>query len=664
MTIGMKLSGVCGMILVLFLIVSGIGIWEMHSVDKKYRIDAMEEVAMKEETAKIEPLVWEIRSHARDFYLKLDLKYSEKTLQTIEKAYQKAEELLKKSNSTQGKNKLVDMQNQLKELKELFKKLVQQYETIGLNDMTGLQGKIVEDSRALEAQFKKYNNEKIDTSKLEITYLTMRRAEKNYILRKETTYLDILHKLQETFKKQLEEIPIPENGKIVILDMLTKYVKGFDEVVKTMEERAITFKLAVEVGDKILSLAEETVKIEEDDTKNAISNISSDAKGAITVLWIISIFGIIIAVALTLVIIKNINSLLKRLTLNLSNASSQLTLASNEIAKSAQEVAAGASEQAASLEETSSAMEEMASQTKENADSANSVAVSVSSVASMVKHSSENAKVTSNLAKEASLAAESGVKAMGEIALSMKEIRDGSDKITDIIEVINEITHQTKMLATNAAIEAARAGDQGKGFAVVADEVSKLAEHSKKAAKEIAVLIKDSAKKAQSGNDLAEKGETALQNIFDKAVKVSELINEISASADEQTKEISNVEQLINNIKNASVQQATGVEEMRRAIADMDKVTQGNAASAEEAASASEQLAGQSILLNDIVNEVSKNVGIHVQEKHLDEPNTKIERRAPSKVRQRTSKANKPLALAEPSKSKSNDSLGDDFKDF
>ncbi|MBF0398786.1 MAG: hypothetical protein HQK78_18560 [Desulfobacterales bacterium] len=664
MTIGMKLSGVCGMILVLFLIVSGIGIWEMHSVDEKYRVDAMQEVALEKEAAKIEPLVWELRSHARDFYLKLDLKYSEKTLQTIDRAYQKAEELLKKSNSTQGKNKLMDMQNNLKELKELFKKLVQQYETIGLNDMIGLQGKIVEDSRALEAQFKKYNNEKIDTSKLEVTYLTMRRAEKNYILRKDTAYLDALHKLNDTFKIQMEQIPIPENGKIVILDMLTKYVKGFDEVVKIMDERASTFKIAIEVGDKILTLAEETVKIEEDDTKNAIANISSDAKGAITVLWVISIFGIIIAVALTLVIIKNINSLLKRLTLNLSNASSQLTLASNEIAKSAQEVAAGASEQAASLEETSSAMEEMASQTKENADSANSVAVSVGSVASMVKHSSENAKVTSNLAKEASLAAESGVKAMGEIALSMKEIRDGSDKITDIIEVINEITHQTKMLATNAAIEAARAGDQGKGFAVVADEVSKLAEHSKKAAKEIAVLIKDSAKKAQSGNDLAEKGETALQNIFDKAVKVSELINEISASSDEQTKEISNVEQLINNIKNASVQQATGVEEMRRAIADMDKVTQGNAASAEEAASASEQLAGQSILLNDIVNEVSKNVGIHVQEKHLDEPNTKIERRASSKMRQRTSKVNKPLALAEPSKTKSNDSLGDDFKDF
>ena len=299
-----------------------------------------------------------------------------------------------------------------------------------------------------------------------------------------------------------------------------------------------------------------------------------------------------------------LNRKLGDVTMQLREASEQVSSASTHLTQSGQELAAGASEQASSLEETSAALEQISGQARNNAESAQEAAESVAHVAEIARQSADGAQKAQSLSDEARQAAEGGAKAVDEIAQAMRAIREGSEQVTDIIEVIDDITHQTKMLATNAAIEAARAGDQGKGFAVVADEVSKLAEHSKTSAKEISELIRETARRAQVGSELAERGNQALKNILEKSLEVAQLISEIARNAEEQATGVDGVGQLVSSINKASSEQAVGVDQVTKATAQMDQVTQGNAATAEESASASEELSAQALSLQAMVQEL------------------------------------------------------------
>ena len=364
-----------------------------------------------------------------------------------------------------------------------------------------------------------------------------------------------------------------------------------------------------ETGATVLQLAQTTAQ-DGIATTQTVATTASDALGLAADIVTgglvgVLIFGVLLAFGIT----RSITGPLKRVIEGLSNAADQVDSAASQISQSSQQLAAGASQQASSLEETSASMEQMASQTKANADGAQQTAGAVVEIAEAARHNAENTKRASELAGEAKTAAVSGAKGMEEIALAMTEIRQGSDRVSDIIQVIEDITHQTKMLATNAAIEAARAGDQGKGFAVVADEVSKLAESSKTSAKEISDLIRDSARKAHAGTELVDNGSAVLKEILDKTGRVAELINEVTSASDQQAEKVGRIDDLVKGISSASEEQANGADQVTRAVSDMDKVTQQNAANAEEAASASEELAAQAATLKGLVQEVAAMVG-------------------------------------------------------
>jgi methyl-accepting chemotaxis protein len=154
----------------------------------------------------------------------------------------------------------------------------------------------------------------------------------------------------------------------------------------------------------------------------------------------------------------------------------------------------------------------------------------------------------------------------------MSAINESSQKIADIIGVIDGIAFQTNILALNAAVEAARAGDQGRGFAVVAAEVRTLAQRSANAAKDIKGLISDSVKKIDSGNTLVNKSGDTMKEIVIAIKRVNDIMAEIAA---------------------ASAEQSTGIEEVSGAVSQMDEMTQQNAALVEEAAAAAESLQSQ-----------------------------------------------------------------------
>jgi methyl-accepting chemotaxis protein len=246
----------------------------------------------------------------------------------------------------------------------------------------------------------------------------------------------------------------------------------------------------------------------------------------------------------------------------LEESSDQVQSAASEISSTSQSLAEGATEQAASLEQTSSALEQMASMTRVNSD---------------------NATKTNATTMDNNKTIAEGSVAVDNMSQAMGEINDSSEKISRIVKTIDEIAFQTNLLALNAAVEAARAGEAGKGFAVVADEVRNLAQRSAQAAKDTTELINGTVERVRNGSGIAHRLGESFKLIETGSQTVSRLIAEITSATNEQ---------------------AQGVDQVNTAVAQMDKVTQQNAAHAEESASASEELSAQASQVNAIVGDL------------------------------------------------------------
>lgn len=237
-----------------------------------------------------------------------------------------------------------------------------------------------------------------------------------------------------------------------------------------------------------------------------------------------------------------------------------ITVASREIASGNADLSSRTEAQASSLEETASSMEELTQTVKENAD---------------------NARQANQLAFSASAVASKGGDVVSQVVQTMGAIKERSNKIVDIIGVIDGIAFQTNILALNAAVEAARAGEQGRGFAVVASEVRSLAQRSASAAKEIKTLIGDSVEKVDLGAQLVEEAGQTMNLIVTSVKQVADIMGEITM---------------------ATQTQSAGIGEINDAISQMDEMTQQNAALVEEAAAAAESMEEQAHILHEAVS--------------------------------------------------------------
>ncbi len=250
---------------------------------------------------------------------------------------------------------------------------------------------------------------------------------------------------------------------------------------------------------------------------------------------------------------------LQRLIREISDSAESLSLAVDQIAEGNMNLSQRTSEQAAAVEEISATIEESSTAISQNAD-----------------HSKNAERIAHNTA----VLADSGSLIAGKAVESITEISSSSQKIGEILSVINAIAFQTNLLALNAAVEAARAGEQGKGFAVVAGEVRNLAQRTGSAAKEISTLINDSIFKVKTGVDLTNQSGDALKEIVSAIRTVSGFISEISA---------------------AGAEQSQGMTQIIAAVDNLDSMTQSNASLVEETASTSEEVTGLSKNLLNMV---------------------------------------------------------------
>ncbi len=257
--------------------------------------------------------------------------------------------------------------------------------------------------------------------------------------------------------------------------------------------------------------------------------------------------------------VKRMQDSLARTVAAVRQGVEEIHTGSREIAAGNIDLSSRTEQQAASLEETAASMDELSSTVKNNADSSRSA---------------------SQLAGAASDVATRGGQAVGDVVGTMRAIADSSNRIADIVGVIDGIAFQTNILALNAAVEAARAGEQGKGFAVVASEVRALAQRSGQAAKESKGLIDDSVQKVSIGSDQVEAAGATMQEIVVSVRRVTDIINEISSASEEQSQ---------------------GIQQVNQAVSQMDSVTQQNAALVEQAAASAASLETQAQRLRDAV---------------------------------------------------------------
>ena len=282
--------------------------------------------------------------------------------------------------------------------------------------------------------------------------------------------------------------------------------------------------------------------------------------------------------------IKNsINSLADSFSTALSEVSEAIQAtasASNQISSSAEEMAAGAQEQASQTTEVAGAVEEMTKTILETTGSVNSAA-------NESKVASDNAHKGTKKNFEAKRGIDKIVESAQQTGQIISSLARKTDQIGEIAQIIDDIANQTNLLALNAAIEAARAGEQGRGFAVVADEVRKLAERTAKATKEIAETIKLIQKEAKDAdNSMVEAGRSVavgiqlneevsevLNEILDATKKSSDMINQVAAASEEQSSAAEQISKSIETINSVTQESAQGIQQIARASEDLSRLT-------------------------------------------------------------------------------------------
>lgn len=354
---------------------------------------------------------------------------------------------------------------------------------------------------------------------------------------------------------------------------LTKYIETRGKmdslIVAGNQSEAVDYMLGTVTpqGAKVLQMFDHLYETE---LKNAQARAEDNNKLTNNASWFMGLStagGIGIFIFLGFMLARAITMPINRVVMGMTEGAEQVASASAQVATASQSLAVGASEQASALEETSASLEQLSSMTQRTIGSADTL--------------NKSGNVTMELMKSSN-------KALKDTDTCMKKIGESSGKASKIVKASDEIAFQINLLALNAAVEAARAGEAGAGFAVVAEEVRNLAKKSAEAAKNTETIIGEMSALIDDGISLVKKTLESFYAMGDEGKKTNSMITEIH---------------------HASQEQMQGIQQIAMAVNSMDKVTQATGASAEESASAAEELNAQAQQMSAFVSELIAVIG-------------------------------------------------------
>jgi len=489
-----------------------------------------------------------------------------------------------------GEHKVIQKMNFLEKMKSLgdhmieyklhFEHLVEANYERGYKNF----GEIGEMRMAVRA-LEQISIDQIQDDALHAKVLMLRRHEKDYLLRKDSTYATKLTSAIITLKNYINSANYKQITKQNILEKIDTYYASFTKVVRTdntigrNKDAGITGKMRQSVY-KIEPLVEEIVSSINSKSEVIRARTVNSLVVAIIVMILVTTIGLslisrsivnsIVAaqevvkkmakgeISNTIKVVSDdemgdllkdigiMTSKLREIIISIINASESITTIGDDVNDYSQKLAEGTSELASSLEEVSTSMEE---------------------ITANIEQTAGNSKETESI----SYLASDGIKTVHEASSkSLVWVKEVADKVT----IIDTIANQTNILALNAAIEAAKAGEHGKGFSIVAREVKKLAEQSRDAASSII-------KQTESGVEETLQSVALLEKVLPNIHRTSQLVQEITVAGSEQT---------------------TGTMQINEAIRMINVVTQSNASTAQELQSISDNLATRAVELKDVIS--------------------------------------------------------------